>query len=115
MIDYLSVTGALFGPADLFVSGGTGEVNSVTSRPDGTNPPIETTSVLTFTISGPETVTVPAGTFKALKVESVNNSTSTNGQTGVFQLTSWFVYGIGQVKTITSFGAQSELVRFTVP
>ncbi|GEM86320.1 hypothetical protein [Meiothermus granaticius] len=66
---------------------------------------------------GLETITVPAGTFKALKVESTSTlkmGMNVGGKTrdlpsNTIQSTSWYAKGVGMVKSVTA-GVTLELV-----
>lgn len=68
-------------------------------------------------VIGQESVTVPAGTYQAFKVESTLR-TASGPVMGVtvppqtVRTTSWFVEGIGMVKSVTP-GSTTELVRVT--
>lgn len=74
-----------------------------------------------FTAVGLETVTVPAGTFEAMRVESVGSITSeTMGQsfTSDISTTYWFAEGVGMVRTASTtmdVGSIMELVRYSIP
>jgi len=75
----------------------------------------------TFTIHteyqavGMETVTVPAGTFSALRVDiTISNSSQTLPVT--IEGSSWFVEGIGQVKNVANNPSfDLELTSFSIP
>jgi hypothetical protein len=61
-----------------------------------------------FTFTGEEEVKVPAGRYKALKLESEMTS---NGRT--FTATAWYAKGVGMVKSVSPGGTQ-ELKSITV-
>jgi hypothetical protein len=79
------------------------------------------TSSQTYTAVGLETVTVAAGTFEAMRVESVGSITSESaGQsfTSDVSVTYWFVEGVGMVKTASTtmdVSSVMELVSYTIP
>ena len=76
---------------------------------------------VTYTVEGTEEVTVPAGTFTALKVRSDSNMEISTGAApiqsqGVEWL--WFVEGIGLVKEELELDggvAFSNLAEFSIP
>lgn len=73
--------------------------------PEETTPEVRTW----YVIATSESITVPAGTFEALRV----HRTSPAGET---DKTYWFVEGIGTVKEIDTGGDEDgELVSFTIP
>jgi hypothetical protein len=55
-----------------------------------------------------ETVTVPAGTYKALHIIRVDTSDASTKNY-------WFVRGIGKVKEVTSGGHTEDLASFNIP
>jgi hypothetical protein len=67
----------------------------------------------TSTAVGYETVTVPAGTFNALKIEQ---SSDMGGPEPTIQ-TLWYVQDVGMVKSVIDVGQPvvSELVSYTIP
>ncbi len=67
----------------------------------------------TYTAVGYETVTVPAGTFNALKIEQ---STSMGGPEPTIQ-TLWYVQDVGLVKSVIEVGETyvNELVSYNIP
>jgi hypothetical protein len=75
----------------------------------------------TFTIhteyqaAGMETVTVPAGTFNALRIDiTISNSSQTLPVT--IDGSSWFVEGIGQVRNVAKNPSfDLELTSFSIP
>jgi serine/threonine-protein kinase len=54
-----------------------------------------------------EAITVPAGTFRAMRIHRLNEATNTDS-------TYWFAPGVGKVKEFSPPKEQEELVRFTV-
>jgi hypothetical protein len=74
-----------------------------------------------YTAAGFESVTTPAGTFEALRIEQVSTITSTTfGQsfTTVNNGVGWFVLGVGMVRNQSSVGEVSsalELVSYSIP
>jgi hypothetical protein len=76
------------------------------------------TTDLTHTVVGPETITVPAGTFDALRVETTGNVSSVTSVGGVsvppmelaMSFVSWYAEGIGLVRQDWSdlFGTGGE-------
>jgi hypothetical protein len=79
------------------------------------------TSSQTYTAIGLETVTVPAGTFEAMRVDSVGSVTSTAmGQsfTSDISATYWFAEGVGLLKTSSSsldVVSILELTSYNIP
>ncbi|MCU0484938.1 MAG: hypothetical protein MUC85_02390 [Anaerolineales bacterium] len=69
----------------------------------------------TYKAVGYETVTVPAGTFYALKVEQTGSMTM--GGTPAFETHgfTWYAQGIGTVKSGLDGTYTSELVSYTIP
>jgi hypothetical protein len=70
----------------------------------------------TFTVIGPESITVAAGTFSAIKIQSATtiNQTCTKGSgAGGSTDTLWVVPGIGIVKTQAATGETSQLASYT--
>jgi hypothetical protein len=75
--------------------------------------------------SGSESVTVPAGTFDAMKVACQDGVTITVTTSGVtlpvtinFSLDSWYAPGVGWVKSVGSgsgFDTTIELISYTIP
>jgi hypothetical protein len=67
----------------------------------------------TYTAVGYETITVPAGTFNALKIEQ---SSDMGGSQPTIQ-TLWYVQNIGMVKSVIDAGEPivSELVSYSIP
>ncbi len=82
-----------------------------------------------FQAIGTESVTVPAGTFDAMKVESVSTLSVTANYQGIplpltatLNTTFWFAPGVGWVKSIetgeflaTSLNSTTELQSYTIP
>jgi hypothetical protein len=70
---------------------------------------------ITYTrkVFGPEKVTVPAGTFRAIRVEHHYDSTGPGAGMGRPSFTQWFAPGVGFVKLTDLFGNHSELMSFT--
>lgn len=76
------------------------------------------TTDLTHTVVGPETITVPAGTFEAMRVETTGNVSSVTSVGGVsvppmelpMSFVSWYAEGVGLVRQDWSdlFGAGGE-------
>jgi hypothetical protein len=72
-------------------------------------PAKQTTKTETWTVmAAEESVTVPAGTFNALRVSRTDQS---DGSIKTF----WFVRGIGKVKETTATGHTEELSRYNIP
>lgn len=67
----------------------------------------------TYTAVGYETVSVPAGTFKALKVEQSSSMGGTNPDTQ----TLWYAQGVGLVKSVIFVDKPvvTELVSYNIP
>ena len=79
--------------------------------------------------NGTESVTVPAGTFDAMKVESVTTLSVTANYQGIplpltatLNTTFWFAPGVGWVKSVetgeflaTSLNSTTELESYTIP
>ena len=67
-------------------------------------------STATFTFSGPESVTTPAGTFKAMHVHTVIQQ-NLQGKQVKYPSDTWYVSGIGVVKMqVTAGSAPVEMV-----
>ena len=80
----------------------------------------------TYAAVGVETVTTPAGTFNAIRVDVVSTSLTTNSSlpapynvmTGTSTMTRWYTRGVGMVKWATNAGGtayESQLVAYSVP
>lgn len=89
---------ALIVPADV-TPGATGTTTSVVTVKTGSTT-MTYTSQRDVTVVGVETITVPAGTFRALKVEALVANTSTSTQRGLN--TVWWVPGVGRVRSQNS-------------
>jgi len=74
-----------------------------------TKPAKQTTKTESWQVmAAEETVTVPAGTFKALRLSRTDQS---DGSIKTF----WFVHGVGKIKESTVTGHIEELTRYTIP
>jgi len=118
-LDYYGTDGKLFSMAVYLPSAllhpnqFTGSISSTSTvqGKDGSGATITTfTETRTFTNLGTETITVPAGTFSADKVqittsETLNNTTETE--------TVWLALGVGTIRQ-TSPGSSSELSTYVV-
>lgn len=76
-------------------------------------------SIITnYNVVGMETVTVPAGTFEALKIEQ-SGSMNMMGQEFLTQGTLWYAEGVGNVKAETGMANGerflSQLISYTIP
>jgi hypothetical protein len=71
-----------------------------------------------FIAVGYETVTVPAGTFYALKIEQTSTLEMGGGEM-VSRSTLWYAEGVGNVKTLTTVEAdktyESNLLSYNIP
>ena len=118
-------TGTNFPPADQWKTGATWNA-SYTVEGGGTIQDIEATATgdvaLTYEIVDQESVTVPAGTFDAYKVNSTLTqklTMSMNGMTVPVEFTinsvDWYAKDVGQVKSMTlgDFANTSELVAYS--
>jgi hypothetical protein len=99
----------------------TGFTETVTSALTIQSPTLQCTgpSTTTYTVNGPETVTVPVGTFDAIKITTVIQSgpyvCSKGGWVGGGATDYlWYVAGMGAVKTQSSKGEISELISYTI-
>lgn len=77
--------------------------DSWTSEPNGTGGKLLRSQK--HTIAGEEDIDVPAGKFKALRIEIELSIESGNG----FQSTIWYVPGMGPVKTITKVNGRERI------
>lgn len=66
----------------------------------------------TTTVLGEEEVTVPAGKFKAVKLERVITAQDGKVLDKPFKITVWFAKGIGRVKVVPSEGSKLALKSF---
>ena len=66
----------------------------------------------TVTVIGEEEVTVPAGKFKAVKVERVYTEENGKALDKPFKVTVWFAKGIGRVKVVPTEGSKLALKSF---
>jgi hypothetical protein len=80
----------------------------------------------TYTAVGVESVTTPAGTFSAIRVDTVSTSLTTNPSlpagsqvmTYTSAMTTWYARGVGMVKWASAGGGtpyESQLVAYSVP
>ncbi len=97
-------------------------------QPQG-SPPITITTAVTdaYTATGVESVTTPAGTFDAIRVDVVSTSETdyppqlaagSNVMTSTQSLTYWFARGVGMVKFASNGTSQAyvqQLVAYSVP
>lgn len=67
----------------------------------------------TDTVIGEEEVTVPAGKFKAIKLEGVATEEDGKPREKPQKSTTWFAKGVGRVKVVNSDGAALALRSFT--
>jgi hypothetical protein len=81
------------------------------------NQTLRYTLTYNFTASATEQVTLPAGTFDALRVDAHASWTLATDPTAVFEadVTQWFVPEVGLVKWTNSSGLTSELVGYEFP
>ncbi len=127
-VETLSHSGAAFPPAAQWIVGGGWTYSykvKITSSMSGQNMAQSGTVSIESTILKEETVKVPAGTYTALKVSQkivLNLTMTLNGKNTPINTTntstSWFVKGVGLVKSVTAVGKQtstSQLVSFTKP
>jgi hypothetical protein len=73
---------------------------------------------MNFHAVGLESVTVPAGTFNAMKVEFTMAWTGGDGLDMTYQITDWFVENVGMVKSLAQaeVGSYSqELTSYSIP
>jgi hypothetical protein len=96
----------------------TGNTETVTSTLTSSSSTVSCSGPQTvkFTVIGPESVTVTAGTFNAIKITSTTtiNQTCTKGTgSGGSTDTQWFVPGLGTVKSQASTGEISQLASYT--
>jgi hypothetical protein len=76
---------------------------------------LEIPSEATFKAVGEERVTVPAGSFTALKITGVTKITmSGSGTPSTINTTIWYARGVGMVKTVTDSGTKTELVSYKI-
>lgn len=66
----------------------------------------------TVTVIGEEEVTVPAGKFKAVKVERVYTEENGKALDKPFKVSVWFAKGIGRVKVVPTEGSKLALKSF---
>jgi hypothetical protein len=125
-MEVVESSGAFLPAADLLAPGYSWPDNyTVTMHvsAEGSELDLTTTSSGTWTAVGMETVTVPAGTFEALRVDGTNNITM-SGFMGMEPVTinvnssHWYAEGVGMVRyTVSSEGTDSggQLTSYTVP
>jgi hypothetical protein len=72
-------------------------------------------SEATFKAAGEERVTVPAGSFTALKIMGVTKITMAgSSKPNIMNTTIWYARGVGMVKTITDAGTKTELLSYKI-
>ncbi len=72
-------------------------------------------SEATFKAAGEERVTVPAGSFTALKITGVTKITMPGtGKANTMNTTAWYARGVGMIKTITDAGTKTELLSYKI-
>lgn len=91
---------ALFVPADV-TPGASGTTTSVVTVMTGSTT-MTYTSQRDVTVVGEEPITVPAGTFRALKVEALVTTTTSSTSTQRGLNTVWWVPGVGRVRSQNS-------------
>jgi hypothetical protein len=110
-----------------FISGDGSSSTNSTSRTGVTLPNdlkvgsawTQTIDIITnYNVVGTETVTVPAGTFEALKIEQ-SGSMTMMGQELLTQGTLWYAEGVGNVKAETGMANGerflSQLISYDIP
>jgi hypothetical protein len=97
-------------------SAGTTSITGVSHTPFGDQPmpPVNnpTQQVVDITVGAPESVTVPAGTFTAIKVVETITATDSSG-TNTLTINEWFAPGVGLVK-MDSPVMKRDLTGYTV-
>jgi hypothetical protein len=109
-IEFVESSGLTIPAADQFEPGGTWTtryVANATLSDAGTDEmTMAQTTELSHTVIGPETITVPAGTFDAIRVETTGNVSSVTTVGGVsvppmelpMSFISWYAEGVGLVR-----------------
>lgn len=89
-------------------------ITHFTSFPDAPMPPTDTvtTQVVDVTVGPAESVTVPAGTFQAIKITKVFTITE-GGTTNPYTAYEWYAAGVGLVK-MSSTNMNRELTSYNV-
>ncbi len=125
-MEVVESSGAFLPPAELMVPGYSWPLSytlTIHVAAEGMELDLTTTSTGTSTVVGMETVSVPAGTFEALRVDGTDNITS-SGFMGMEPInftvnsTYWYAEGVGIVRyTSSSEGSDSggQLTSYTVP
>jgi hypothetical protein len=125
-IEVVESSGVFLPAADLLVPGYSWPENytlTMNVSAEGTELEFTMTSAGTWTAVGTETVTVPAGTFEALRVDGTENITM-SGVMGMEPVnigvnsTYWYAEGVGMVRyAVSSEGTDSggQLTGYTVP
>jgi hypothetical protein len=125
-MELVESSGAFLPPAELMVPGYSWPFNYTLTMhvaAEGIELDMTTTSSGTSTVVGMETVSVPAGTFEALRVDGTDNITS-SGFMGMEPInisvnsTYWFAEGVGIVRySVSTEGSDSggQLTSYTVP
>lgn len=109
-IEVVESSGLTIPAADQFEPGGTWTTryvaNATVSDAGAGEMTMAQTTELTHTVIGPETITVPAGTFDAIRVETTGNVSSVTTVGGVsvppmelpMSFISWYAEGVGLVR-----------------
>ena len=125
-MEVVESSGVFLPAADLLVPGYSWPENytlTMNVSAEGTELEFTMTSAGTWTAVGTETVTVPAGTFEALRVDGTENITM-SGVMGMEPVnigvnsTYWYAEGVGMVRyAVSSEGTDSggQLTGYTVP
>lgn len=121
-IEFVESSGLTIPAADQFQPGATWTTryvaNATLSDSGAGEMLMEQTTELTHTVIGPETITVPAGEFEAMRVETTGNVIAVTSVGGVavppteipMSFVSWYTEGVGLVRQEWTdlFGAGSE-------
>lgn len=125
-MDVVSSSGSWLPPAESLVPGyswSNDYTTVVSSSFEGVSMDITTTTSEAWTVAGMETISVPAGTFDALRIDGTS-TTESSGFMGVSlppsttSQTFWLVEGVGIVRYTTSsegYSGHGDLTSYSVP
>lgn len=124
-IDVVSTSGSWLPTVDALESGGSWShefTTSVSAGAEGISVDIQATTTENFTAAGVETVSVPAGTFEAIRVDSTTSTTVSGAPIPIPGVSSsgsyWYAPGVGIVRWTNNsegYSGYGELTSYSIP
>lgn len=105
-------------PNDLRVGSEWSQVSGIQAQSDDGETTLDARIITNYVVTGEETITVPAGTFTALRIEQ-NGSLTLQGQELLTQGILWYARGVGNIKSESGMAGGerfvSVLVSYNIP